>query len=151
MGGAGNNPAIRLLEYNRTDGTVTNIYQYYLDLRKANKEGTDTWELEYNFTDYYNKPNMSPSSMHSLAEELWADNDVFHKYYMANGVRYDPEEKWNQSMRIVHFCSMVHVSYPDYEQCVEERNIISGSPQRPRVAPLVITGLVFLACTYFYY
>ena len=33
------NPALRVLQYNRRNGEITDIEQYYVDLTKANEEG----------------------------------------------------------------------------------------------------------------
>lgn len=127
MGGRGNNPSIRLVRYDQDTGKVLNIHQYYLNLRAANEKGTDDWELEYNFTEYYGIPDMEPATMHTLAEQMWSNDDVFDKYYRANGVQYDPDEVWDKAARVVHYCSMVHLSYADYEACYEDLSEVSSA------------------------
>ena len=38
IGGAGNNPSIRLVEYDRHTGAALNVHQYYLNLTQANAD-----------------------------------------------------------------------------------------------------------------
>ena len=120
MGGPGNNPAIRLVKYHRSTGEVLDIHQYYLHLDEANQSGNDTWQLEYIATEYYNQPDLTSCSLARIAEELWDNDELFTKYYLANGVRYDPDEVWDNETRIVHVCSMMYSHYDDYQQCYDD-------------------------------
>lgn len=52
---------------------VLDYSQYYLDLKKANREGRAEWQLGYNLSTYYNYPTnfmreVSARSFHHLAE-----------------------------------------------------------------------------------
>ncbi|KAK2157187.1 hypothetical protein LSH36_196g05044 [Paralvinella palmiformis] len=142
MGGLGNNPGIRLIQYDRDSGRVLDIHQYYLNLTKANLDSTDQWLLEYNATSYFGVPDMSPSSLHDLAEKMKDDDQLFSKYYKANGVLYDPDERWVEEMRIVHYCAAVNMAYDRYDECIRSMEAVSGAVQdisRLKVFPILVT------------
>ena len=150
MGGLGNNPSIRLIQYDRDSGTVLDIHQYYLNLTRANLELTDKWQLEYNATSYFGVPDMSPGSLHEFAERMKEDDEAFSRYYKANGVLYDPDEEWGEDMRTIHYCAMINMDYEAYYSCVQSReeatSVASGSP--PRIAFVVVScALVLLDLT----
>jgi hypothetical protein len=94
------------------------VHQYYLNLTKANSASNANWELEYDGTKYFGVPDMSPASLDDIAQRMKTDDELFGKYYKANGVLYDPSEKWTDEMRTVHYCAIVHVDYDDYRDCV---------------------------------
>ena len=149
MGGAGNNPAIRLVKYHRSSGEVLDIYQYYLHLNEANAYGNDTWQLEYQATTYYDQADMTTSSLADVAQQLWNDDDLFSKYYLANGVRYDPEETWDEETRIVHVCSMMHSGYDEYQSCYDEHmNNINAAHSCMSPAWLSLFGGLLLCVLY---
>ena len=121
MGGAGNNPSIRLVKYDRNTGTTLDIDQYYLNLSSANNDNHDEWQLLYRATEYYGIPDLSPPSLGQLAEDLLTDDELFSKYYLANGVAYDPDEEWTEDYRTVHYCAITRLDYEEYSACTDER------------------------------
>ena len=121
MGGLGNNPGIRLIQYDRDSGAVLDIHQYYLNLTEANLQSAARWQLEYRATSYFAVPDMTPSSLHEFAERMKDDDEAFGKYYRANGVLYDPEERWMEETRTIHYCAMVNMDYKAYDSCVKSR------------------------------
>ena len=127
MGGKGNNPSVRLVEYDRTTGMVYDIFQYYLNLTKANQENMTTWELEYQATELYSQPDMGTESLHNVAQGLIDNNELFGKYYKANGVLYDPEETWDREMQAVHYCSATRLRYEEYAECYGVYSVVSGA------------------------
>lgn len=44
--------------------------QYYLDLRRANRESRADWQLGYNLTDYYGMRDINARAFHALAESF---------------------------------------------------------------------------------
>lgn len=44
--------------------------QYYLDLKRANKEGRAEWQLGYNLTSYYFMREVNARSFHNVAESF---------------------------------------------------------------------------------
>ncbi len=119
MGGKGNNPAIRLLEYDRQTGNILNIQQYYLDLQEANALQKANWTLEYKATEYFSVADLGASSLDQLAKAFRVDDDLFDRYYKANGVLYDPNEEWDSEMRLIHICAITELDYDDYGTCLE--------------------------------
>ena len=120
MGGKGNNPSIRLLEYDRTTGEILDVHQYYLPLTYANENVNDSWTLLYKATEYYNIVDFTTASLVDLAEELLVDDDLFDRYYLANGVAYDPDEEWDEETRLVHYCAITQLDYDEYAECTAE-------------------------------
>lgn len=117
MGGAGNNPSIRLVEYDKTTGVVLNVEQYYLNLTQANAENQDTWELGYKATEYYGLQDFSTQALEYLTAELKDNDEAFDRYYKANGVFYDPDETWDFDTRLVHYCAISEARYERYDEC----------------------------------
>ena len=128
MGGTGNNPSLRLVQYDRLTGSVLNILQYWLNLTQANMDRRADWQEEYNAVEYYNIPNLSAQSLDKLARDMDSDDELFDRYYKANGVLYDPDETWDDEIRAVHLCSITQLSYEDYQKCYDEKT--EGPPSR---------------------
>ncbi len=120
IGGAANNPSIRLIKYDRTTGITKDVIQYYLNLTLANERGYASWELEYTGTEYYNQPDMGSNSLRNIGVSLIYDDERFDKYYAANGVNYDPDEKCAGECRIIHYCAVNQVDYDKYDRCFQE-------------------------------
>ena len=125
IGGRSNNPSIRLVRYDRDTGAALDIEQYYLNLTEANIRGNTQWELEYKATEYYGQPNMGTSSLHEIANSFLTDNELFNKYYTANGVSFNTSEICDGECKYVLFCSATKVDYTEYENCMKD--LISGS------------------------
>ncbi len=119
IGGAANNPSIRLIKYDRSTGVTKDVIQYYLNLTLANEQGYATWECEYTGTDYYNQPDMGTTSLNNIAQALLDNDTMFDKYYVANGVNYDPSEKCTEECRVIHYCAITEVDYEKYDQCYQ--------------------------------
>ena len=147
LGGRGNNPSIRLVEYDRTTGAVLDIEQYYLNLRQANEEDQDNWEPAYKATEYYGLDDFSTKSLEYLTSELKDNDALFDKYYKANGVFFDPDETWDEEMRSVHYCAISQPRYEDYHSClaVSRAQVAKGS-WLVYVAAVFMT--IFLAAQY---
>lgn len=140
MGGAGNNPGVRLVEYLRSDGSVVNIRQFYLNLTKANAGGpTAAWIEAYDAKDYFGLDDMTPSSLKRLVDRMWTDDALFAKYYSINGLFFDPNEKWTEDYRIVHCCAIEELDYSNYTACVDRHTpsapvSLGASVHRPTTA-----------------
>ena len=142
IGGAANNPAIRLVQYDRTTGATLNIEQYYLNLTDTNLSGNPNWILEYNATEYYNQPDMQTASLNNIANNLLTDDELFKKYYSANGVNYDPNEVCVDECRLVHYCAITEVDYDAYEACMQSTTSASHS-KHSKDLPFLIFCVIF--------
>ncbi|CAD5116213.1 DgyrCDS5129 [Dimorphilus gyrociliatus] len=118
IGGTGNNPAIRLIKYDRNTGTTLDYHQFYLDLKKANDDNKPNWKSLYNFTDLYKLSSASHEQMATLSKKLRLDGSLFDKYYQMNGVLYDPNETCTGECKSVQLCSIENVDYSDYKNCM---------------------------------
>lgn len=49
--------------------------QYYLDLASANTKNEAEWQLEYNLTFYYGLTDVTPVSLHNLADRFSSSDD----------------------------------------------------------------------------
>jgi hypothetical protein len=117
MGGAGNNPSVRLVKYDRATGQVLDIDQFYLDLVAANTHGRSNWTLAYRFTSYFGVPDVGTGSLAALAKSFWTDDAKFGKYYAINDVYYEDSNPWTSAERVVHCCAIQYVDYALYESC----------------------------------
>jgi len=133
MGGAGNNPCVRLVKYDRRTGATLDIHQYYLDLKSANSAPSGTasnWTLEYQFTDYFQVSNVSTASLNDLAERLRTDDDTFKRYYEINDARFVDDwnggtDAWSDEERKVHYCAATCVDYDAYYACLLTYSTVS--------------------------
>ncbi|XP_052225017.1 acid sphingomyelinase-like phosphodiesterase 3a [Dreissena polymorpha] len=60
----------KTVEYDRTTGRPLDITQYYLDLITANQNATDNWEVEYEATKAYEKPDLTAATLAKLARRI---------------------------------------------------------------------------------
>jgi len=116
QGGAGNNPGIRLVEYDRQDGRILDVFQYFLNLTAATLVNTDHWLLAYRAQEYYQVQDMTTSSLNTIAGALWNDEAVFDRYYKANGLFF-PDKGWTQDYRTVHYCAVTQLDTKACSSC----------------------------------
>lgn len=140
MGGAGNNPGVRLVQYNRTSAAVINVLQYYLNLTQANSQPQTMaqWILAYNATDYYGQPDMTTASLKNLVDHMWTDDALFEKYYKANGLYFDVNEKWSSETRSVHCCAITQLDYKNYTTCRQPTASKSSLSNRSAISLLLL-------------
>lgn len=126
-----NNPGIRLFKYDIETGIILDYDQFWLNLTKANMEGSATWEFEYSFNSYYNQANPpSAQSLSDLLEEVRTDDKVFADYYFANTVRYEEatEETCDPTCHLFHYCAMSELEYAAFEECVAPTEVTTSQP-----------------------
>ncbi|XP_017779074.1 PREDICTED: acid sphingomyelinase-like phosphodiesterase 3b [Nicrophorus vespilloides] len=122
-----NNPGLRLYKFDKDSGQVLDYTQYYLDLPLANTNTkTDPeWMVEYNFSSYYGISNITPLSLHNLAEKLTqstpTENPSFNRYYRANSVRMysGGVGGCDSNCAHTHYCAITRVDYEEYDHCVK--------------------------------
>ena len=88
---------------------------------------------------------MTSQSLAELASRLRTDDDAFSRYYLANGVRFDPNEEWDAETRVVHYCSMVHSHYDDYRQCYTQNMDNDAMRMCGSLLTLALAILAFLS------
>ena len=148
IGGAANNPSIRLVEYDRTTGEVLDIHQYYLNLTDANLQEQNgrpaEWIIAYKGTEYFDIPNMGTASLNELAQSMINADALFQKYYAINGVLYDPNETCTEECKYIHYCAITEVEYPDYEACVNRLNSSSARILIPNIYLVLQLAIISL-------
>lgn len=54
---------------------ILDYTQFYLDLPRANEEGGAKWATEYSFLEYYGLKEITPYSLHDLADRFTQPDD----------------------------------------------------------------------------
>ena len=131
-----NNPSIRLFEYDRDNGRLQRIKQYYLNLTQANIDGDPTeWSLEYDTSVDFAIDELSPRQLNELVVSFQdRTNRLFRQYLKFNSVQYDTEPTCNDTCYLRHICAITELDISDYRQC-------TGPPANPGPPPTTITTL----------
>ncbi|KAF0768809.1 acid sphingomyelinase-like phosphodiesterase 3a [Aphis craccivora] len=74
--GVSNNPGLRLYKFNTNTGHIIDYTQYYIDLESSPNGDPDDWRIEYNLTHYYGLHEISPRSLHAIAETFQDEDSV---------------------------------------------------------------------------
>ena len=146
------NPALRSIKYDRTTLELLDISQYYVNLTQANLEGNAQWELEYSFTDSYGVDDVSPESIQELLSELQSPNtqEKFNIYYDHVTVKiHHPEsvpEVCDCGCKRGHLCSIEHVDFASYDQCLEDYKCDHGTDTSCSCAIASNTVMIVAMC-----
>ncbi|KAL1459813.1 hypothetical protein WDU94_011767 [Cyamophila willieti] len=120
-----NNPGIRIYKYDTVTGTVLDFSQYYLDLGETNSgklSGNEAvWQLEYNLTSYYGLNEVSPRSLHELAQSFTLSNSIlFERYLRAYSVSFNHHyQHCDSNCRHTHYCAITKLEFSDFRNCLE--------------------------------
>ncbi|XP_068912166.1 acid sphingomyelinase-like phosphodiesterase 3b [Tenebrio molitor] len=148
-----NNPGLRIYKFDKDTGQVLDYTQYYLDLSHANSntKSDAEWVVEYNFSSYYGISEITPNSLHQLADKLTSasHNDYFRRYYSANSVRMynNPQSGCDANCAHTHYCAITRVDYQEFEHCLKTAAsaLASSSPSSsgaPTIFVLVSTLVI---------
>nr|XP_020445893.1 acid sphingomyelinase-like phosphodiesterase 3b isoform X2 [Monopterus albus] len=139
----GNNPGIRICEYDTQTLLVKDVVTYYLNLTRANVAG-GRWEKEYRLTESFRVPDASPTSMHQALESIANNHCHLQKYYEINSVSYDLTA-CDSECRVDHICATREVDFNKYEDCLQKEGAatISGGllPVLSVAIGLLLAGL----------
>jgi hypothetical protein len=65
---------------------IIDYTQYYIDLESSPNGDPDDWRIEYNLTHYYGLHEITPRSLHAIAETFQDDESVqFDRYIIIFG------------------------------------------------------------------
>ena len=125
-----NNPSIRLFEYDRDNGRLQRIKQYYLNLTQANIDGDPTeWSLEYDTSVDFAIDELSPRQLNELVVSFQdKTNRLFRQYLKFNSVQYDTDPTCNDTCYLRHICAITELDISDYRQCMAGH----GTTGKPR-------------------
>ncbi|PNJ89617.1 SMPDL3B isoform 3 [Pongo abelii] len=135
-----NNPAIRVLEYDRATLSLKDMVTYFMNLSQANAQGAPRWELEYQLTEAYGVPDASAHSMHTVLDRIAGDQSTLQRYYVYNSVSYSAGV-CDEACSTQHVCAMRQVDVDAYTTCL----YASGTMPVPQL-PLLLMALLGL-CT----
>lgn len=74
------NPSLRLLGFDSTSNTLTDVWTYYADLHDANKRGKLDWVLEYDMRAHFGMPDLSAASFEQLHTHFAANATLWDDY-----------------------------------------------------------------------
>lgn len=115
-----NNPAVRMYTYDPADYGVLDVWQYYLNLTKANREGSSKWTLEYSLTQAFELPDARPKSLHQLGLELaQPQSKAFCKYFNYFMVSYNDTIICEGLCKIIQTCSVLFLDHDSYFACLK--------------------------------
>ena len=119
------NPAIRLVEYDRTTGNHLNIVQFYTDLTSANRNNRSNWIRAYDFKKAFDVSDVTAKSLHELTQKMGHPEGAkyLERYYQFTTVRADRDIDPAcdaVSCRSSVICGLHNIDYDKYDACVEE-------------------------------
>ncbi|KAM6216972.1 acid sphingomyelinase-like phosphodiesterase 3b [Rhynchocyon petersi] len=131
-----NNPGIRVIEYDRATLRLQDMLTYFVDLSKANEQGTAQWELEYRLTEAYGVLDVGAQSMNAALDHIHRDQRALQRYYVYNSVSYD-HQACGRACRTEHVCALREVDFDAYDACLRAL----GTAPVPRLQ-LLLAALV---------
>ncbi|KAL5022238.1 hypothetical protein ScPMuIL_001393 [Solemya velum] len=140
---SGHNPAVRLIKYDRDDGSPLDISNYYMDLDLSNKNNRPEWQISYNMTTGYDIPDVTPSSLARVIGRMKTNMvplQNYNKWRFANApanVTVPCDDKCSQEV----LCSLDHLDIDDFNSCLQ--NVSSGSG--------IWLDTIIIVCTFILY
>lgn len=119
--GMPHNPGIRLVTFNTETGEIDDIFQYYLDLRRANSQQSShsSWDLLYQFTAAYDVNDGTAESLGRVYEKMSSrDNHYMDGYLDRKSVHATPRGPCDDTCKDAILCGMRHLDLADYEVCI---------------------------------
>ncbi|NXH18962.1 ASM3A phosphodiesterase, partial [Bucco capensis] len=114
-----NNPGVRLYQYDVLDYSLLDLWQFYLDLRDANKRNESNWKLEYILTKAYGIEDLKAESLHQLAKQLAVPHSsLFELYYSHFIVSYDPSLVCEEGCKTCQLCAIQYLDHSSYTDCL---------------------------------
>ncbi|XP_076128668.1 cyclic GMP-AMP phosphodiesterase SMPDL3A [Alosa pseudoharengus] len=118
-----NNPGVRMYLYDPADYGVLDVWQYYLNLTEANREGSSAWTLEYSLTQAFELPDARPQSLHKLGLSLaQPQSKAFRKYFTYFMVSYNDTITCEGYCKTIQICSLMFVDRDSYSACMKQQS-----------------------------
>lgn len=108
------NPSVRLYEYDKKNGKIENIHQFYLNLTSKNPR----FEKEYEFKKVYELNNAHGSSLNQLANSMRRRTEVYQKFCRFLNVSsprsycHDADIKWSL------ICALKNLREENLNKCI---------------------------------
>jgi len=113
----GNNPSIRLYEYDTQSFKILNYLQYMMDLDTANKQGKIQWQLEYVANQFFDTDVIDSEAMITVWDKMQANDMYFQKYYLYNSVSVTIKKACVDTCKKWQLCSIMYANIDDYSAC----------------------------------
>jgi len=143
--GPAHNPGVRLVSYDKQTGKHQEISQYYLDLNKANENGTDDWELEYRTSDVYSLQDLTARSLEGLAGKMkTASGPEFRNYWRFYTVSPPDDllEACDANCHASIICGFTEYDLDTFATCTS--GLVSSATTNTRLAVLILSPLYAL-------
>ncbi|XP_041348060.1 acid sphingomyelinase-like phosphodiesterase 3b [Gigantopelta aegis] len=119
------NPAIRLVEYDRSTGRQLNIVQFYTNLTSTNLNNRSDWTRAYDFKKAFDVRDVTASSLHELVQRMWRPEGAkyFDRHYKFTTVIADRDDDPTcntSSCKSAILCGLDNIDYDRYDSCVVE-------------------------------
>ncbi|XP_063079163.1 acid sphingomyelinase-like phosphodiesterase 3a [Engraulis encrasicolus] len=115
-----NNPGLRMYPYDPADYGVLDVWQYYLNLSEANREGRSSWRLEYSLTEAFQLPDAGPRSLHALGLALaQPHSQAFQTYFRHFMVSYNSTVTCPGQCKITQTCAVMYLDRESYTACLK--------------------------------
>ncbi|XP_053830458.1 acid sphingomyelinase-like phosphodiesterase 3a isoform X2 [Vidua macroura] len=119
-----NNPGVRLYQYDLFDYSLLDLWQFYLDLRDANKKNESNWTLEYILTKTYGIEDLKPQSLYEMAKQLsMPHSTLFEQYYSNYIVSYDKTIRCEEGCKTCQICAIQYLDYSSYTDCINQEAV----------------------------
>ncbi|XP_053793754.1 acid sphingomyelinase-like phosphodiesterase 3a isoform X1 [Vidua chalybeata] len=119
-----NNPGVRLYQYDLFDYSLLDLWQFYLDLRDANKKNESNWTLEYILTKTYSIEDLKPQSLYEMAKQLsMPHSTLFEQYYSNYIVSYDKTIRCEEGCKTCQICAIQYLDYSSYTDCINQEAV----------------------------
>ncbi|XP_047921546.2 cyclic GMP-AMP phosphodiesterase SMPDL3A isoform X1 [Anser cygnoides] len=116
-----NNPGVRFYQYDLLDYSLLDLWQFYLDLRDANKKNESDWKLEYILTKAYGIEDLKPESLYEMAKQLSVPHSkLFEQYYNNFIVSYDKTIVCEEGCKTCQICAIQYLDYSSYTDCINQ-------------------------------
>ncbi|KAL0967388.1 hypothetical protein UPYG_G00251600 [Umbra pygmaea] len=115
-----NNPAFRMYHYDPKDYSLLDIWQYYMNLTKANQEKRADWKLEYKMSEAFGLKDIQPHNLFKLALSFEMEHSkAFHKYFNHFMVSYDDSIVCEEACKRTQVCSVLFLDHDSYSKCID--------------------------------
>ncbi|XP_070580250.1 acid sphingomyelinase-like phosphodiesterase 3b [Ptychodera flava] len=141
-----NNPAIRLVKFQRSTGKLLDIIQYMTNLTEANEKGQPSWVQEYIATEAYSIDDVTTESLHGLVESMRPEgSENFAKYNLYNSVSYDTSP-CDEVCKRTHICAITNIKMEEFDACMEGTS--TGHINAVETIPILLSMVAVTRCSY---
>ncbi|EGC32843.1 hypothetical protein DICPUDRAFT_37701 [Dictyostelium purpureum] len=114
-----NNPGLRMYQYNTTDFTLEDYYQFWTNLTADIESNTITWELEYQATQFFKVKALDAISMFEAFLLIQSVPEQLQQYYFYNSVSY-PTKGCDAVCKKLQLCTISCPFSKGFAKCLIE-------------------------------